>query len=203
MAVKALLAALLLAVLGAVPSAASAAGMSTDAWLSGVLGVPVSERADLVASGPGLVALDARGLGAYVPCAALTEARYRSQVLSAQRRPRDPDYAGVWFLHLHEHLHMLGDTACDFDADLEEGFTEAVTFDLWPAFAHRFLSPIAQRARFQPGAPYRAWVLAVRRASARATGAPWNSRAARLWRRQGLFLPRAELRSYYEAAAIA
>lgn len=81
-------------------------------------------------------------------------------------------------LHRNEHLNGTQD-----DRDLEEGITEAMTLDLAPAYARQV---VGRRIDFEDysGSIYDEIVLDIRGASSIATGRPWWSRAARLWRRE-------------------
>lgn len=83
---------------------------------------------------------------------------------------------------LHELLHQgfrsRWDQASPAERALEEGVVEAVAQDLMPAAARRFRLPAAA-----PGVVYPDRVRWVREASARATGRPWASYQARVWRR--------------------
>jgi hypothetical protein len=96
---------------------------------------------------------------------------------NAERTGLDPHRQGA--LVLHELLH--DNHAPDTPQALEEGIVEAVALDLYPAWA--------KWVGLRPGprdivsTSYPKELDAVRKASALATGKPWKSRDARLWRR--------------------
>lgn len=78
----------------------------------------------------------------------------------------------------HELAHRVF-SACDFDPYHEEGIVQAITFDLFPAWCRRFFV-ICEPLNL---AVYEKEVAYIRHQSARAVGAGWKTRAARLWRR--------------------
>lgn len=93
---------------------------------------------------------------------------------------------------LHEVLHQVGmDRGLEDGGEMhiEEGVVEAVTHDLRPAW----LARTTGRDLAVPVA-YPQWVASVRRASARATGRPWKSAAARHWRARLVAIAPAERR---------
>ena len=100
-----------------------------------------------------------------------------------------PAYAngspGAVYARQHELDHRPGNAACWGEAGsaeraLEEGLADAVAQDLMPAAMHRFAP---QWWGFVLESGYEQEVRNVRYASAAATGRPWRSREARLWRR--------------------
>lgn len=91
---------------------------------------------------------------------------------------------------LHEVLHQVAmrqGLEDGPDMATEEGVVEAVTHDLRPVWLKR----VRGQAVPVPVA-YPQWVATVRRASARATSAPWTSPAARAWRARVLATPPAQ-----------
>lgn len=82
------------------------------------------------------------------------------------------------FVVIHELVHR-GVESCVFDRFHEEGVTEAITIDLYPAWCRRFFG-ICARVESEA---YQEEVTYIRHQSARAVGAGWKTRAARLWRR--------------------
>lgn len=80
---------------------------------------------------------------------------------------------------LHELLHR-GVETCTFDRYLEEGITQALTLDLFPAWCLRLFGrcdPIGNEVAYTDEVTY------IRNQSGRATGGSWRARPARLWRR--------------------
>ena len=76
------------------------------------------------------------------------------------------------YILLHESLHTDG-------THEEEGIVDAFTWDLFPAWSYR-LTGVRQP---MAAAVYPSEVQAIRKASSLATGSPWRTRPARLWRR--------------------
>jgi hypothetical protein len=113
---------------------------------------------------------------------------------NAERTRLDPYRRGA--LVLHELLH--DNHAPTTPRHLEEGIVEAVALDLYPAWA--------KWVGLRPGprdivsTSYPKELDAVRKASALATGKPWKSRAARLWRRDLWRADAATRVAVYEAA---
>jgi len=90
-------------------------------------------------------------------------------------------------LALHETAHLVQfDTGSIYRSEgwQIEGYAEAVALDLHRPFLRRVLGRIPLEFGWTPPPvdEYHAWTVAVRRASAAATGGPWTAPAARWWR---------------------
>lgn len=83
---------------------------------------------------------------------------------------------------LHEVMHRWGGGSPfpEWARWVEHGLVEAVAEDLWPAFVFQLGG---RRGVQSPFTVHTDAVAHVRRASAVATGRPWRSREARVWRR--------------------
>lgn len=94
-------------------------------------------------------------------------------------RPWSPYCARVT---LHEILHRWdsGSAYPLWARWIEHGLVESVAEDLWPAWVFQ---TTGRRGVLSPFTVSGDAVLHVRRASVRATGRPWPSREARVWRR--------------------
>lgn len=162
----------------------------TAGWIEGVTRVELQDRrVELVDAFSVRADLAGDTAAAVVPWSGeRTEVRSlygpALQVIAERGRPWSPYVAR---LLIHELLHRLRDAAggdvsivTREDLRIEEGAVEALAADLWPAWTARFTG-----RRPAPWAPttYEEEVIAVRAASALATGHPWESRPARLWRR--------------------
>jgi len=89
----------------------------------------------------------------------------------------DDDY-GAAMVVLHELVHREPET-CVFDRFLAEGITQAITLDLFPAWCRKFFGVCNRLV----SSTYHEEVTYIRHQSARAVGAGWKTRAARIWRR--------------------
>ncbi len=108
----------------------------------------------------------------------LRPCQYALEVLGLQlRRPWSPDCARKL---LHEVLHDDEPSVTALDGWVEHGLVEALAEDFWPAYVWRMTG---RRDVLSPFTVHGDAVRVVRVASARATGSPWTSRAARVWRR--------------------
>ncbi|MBA3691485.1 MAG: hypothetical protein H0W82_08755, partial [Actinobacteria bacterium] len=147
---------------------------STDSWIASQLHVPVVHRADVMASAEQGVP----DYGGQVSCTDLTEVSYGLSVFDALADRRDPMFEDAWSIVLHEHLHRLLGHECvvfpDGELDtqwvfFEEGLTDAVRVDLFPAF---FRAEFGRRPDWPavPMGQYHGNVAAVRAASRYATG---------------------------------
>lgn len=173
-----------LALAGAVPVSAPASpgtvAARTEAWVESVLRVDLTDRPFVRASMEGC-----GGMTAPLGCDALA---YYDRVeigtepwvdiVRMERTRRDPWRRGQ--LLLHEILH--DDHALATPVGLEEGIAEAVSIDLYAAWG-RAMKLVSWPAEDVYSSSYPEELAAVRKASALATGRPWKSRAARLWRR--------------------
>jgi hypothetical protein len=151
----------------------------SEAFLERTLGVQIADRPVVLGTHdemetcggqPALAAL----MGGCAGLAYDDHIAVSAHVLSGLEN-REPWALGVIF---HEQGHRTDDLP-----GLDEGIVQALTADLCPSLAS-FLW--GKRGACEYGV-YPDEVRAVRVASARATGEPWRSRAARMWRR-GLWL---------------
>lgn len=164
--------------------AGTAYAHETAAWVEQATGVPVPrrtvffvdaftspglEQAEAIVTGPGGDRIEYR-----------RGCRYALETLGLRRgRPWSPYCARAT---LHEVLHRW-DTGSPFPLWarwVEHGLVEAVAEDLWPAFVYQRTGRRDVLSPFTVHGDAVAW---VRRASSRATGRPWPSREARVWRR--------------------
>lgn len=87
---------------------------------------------------------------------------------------------------LHETLHTDEVERDQLGSWVEHGLVEALAEDLWPAYTWQLGR---RRDVLSPFTVHGDAVRVVRVASARATGQPWTSRAARVWRRSVWAMP--------------
>lgn len=157
---------------GAGAATAPTAQESSDdvaAWVSSTLLIPVKARPVVVRQ------LEHGHDGEYDPA---------TDVVTLAPASAQPTTLGL-YVQLHELLHKP-DTAAGCYRE-EEAIVDALTRDLAPALVWRTLGvPMGQPVQTvydQRGPNGEPSVGDVRAASAAATGQPWRSREARLWRR--------------------
>lgn len=145
----------------------------TDAWLEATLGVAIPDRPVFEITGAAAQECECRAQ-AWDDRLEFTPSVWNG-LASLDHEP--VDYSADGQALLHETLHTADGMTITNPA-LEEGVVDALALDLYPAWGK------AMGVYVWPTAPnYPAEVRLVRTASARATGTPWRSRAARLWRR--------------------
>jgi hypothetical protein len=169
---------LLIAVALAGSAAAAPAELAarTETWVEATLGVDIPDRPLTLADTAGCGGTDtALGCDAI----AWTDRIEVTPLIwirldNAERDRRDRHGAGATVIHELLHGRSPGT-----ERALEEGIAEALAHDLYPAWAKAF----GVRYAGAPTVVAMHEVDAVRKASALATGKPWKSRDARLWRR--------------------
>jgi hypothetical protein len=165
----------------------------TEVWLERTLGVELPSRPIVESE---LDACVERGIS----CSAIASAdrielhpTLYADLVRADERRRDGYGTGATLIH--EMLHSDRDLE---RTDLAEGIVEAVAKDLYLPWARAM--GLERWHWFPAESPYFDELVAVRKASARATGKPWTSRAARLWRRDLWRADAATRVAVYEAA---
>lgn len=114
-----------------------------------------------------------------------TEAKILPEMLWSWGRAATGTPPGPWTNDavatvMHELAHRAPLT-WSFDPYLEEGATEAIVADLLPSCSKRTLGYVIHYSQVLPS--YQEQVAFIRSRSARAVGAGWRTRPARLWRR--------------------
>lgn len=157
---------------------------STAAWVEQATGAPVQRRTAYFVdafTSPGLEAAAAIVTGERGERIEFARGcQFAIERLGMRRgRPWSPYCARAT---LHEVLHSW-DTGSPFPLWarwVEHGLVEAMAEDLWPAFVYQ---QTGRRGVLSPFTVHGDAVAWVRRASIAATGRPWPSREARIWRR--------------------
>jgi hypothetical protein len=174
------IAVLAIAMSGSAAAAPADLAARTETWVERTLRVEIPDRPlmAMTNSGCGGVVTDMLGCDAvaYHDRIEVTPEVWW-EIDNLERTGLDPYRRGA--LVLHELLH--DNHAADTPRELEEGVVEAVALDLYPAWAKAMGLRPAPRDIVSTSYPVERD--AVRKASALATGKPWKSRAARLWRR--------------------
>jgi hypothetical protein len=158
----------------------------SEAWVSARVGEPVPDRPfvadaalldEVCQPGRTLHPSAAGNCGAVADADVVTFRPWVIRELARMGRTRGDWWLapGVAALVVHEQLHVPGRDR----ARLDEGVVEALAIDLAPAWARQVAGI---RLPYLPAPGYAAEVNVVRKASARATGGSWRSRAARHWR---------------------
>jgi len=156
----------------------------TAAWVEKATGAPVQRRTAFFVESfdyPGL-----EHAGAIVTGPGGERIEFRSNCEHAltvlgMRRGR-PFSAYCARVALHETLHTwdTGSAFPEWARWIEHGLVEAVAEDLWPAWVFQ---TTGRRGVQSPFTVHTDAVAHARRASGLATGRPWTSREARVWRR--------------------
>ena len=152
----------------------------TEVWLEGTLGVDLPDKPVMPLNAASCTAAGAGSFGcvgaAYHDRIELHPDVWRN-LTRVDEKGRDGWGDGGTLLH--ELLHTERDDATP--VALGEGIVEAVAKDLYLPWTRAMRLTVWN---WQPTlSPYERELAAVRKASALATGKPWKSRAARLWRR--------------------
>jgi hypothetical protein len=182
------------------PAAASPADLAarTDAWLERTLGAELTDKQVEPLNAASCAAAENAGQFGCVGAAYRDRIELHPDVWRNITRIDETgrDGWGEGATLLHELLHTERDDATP--VALGEGIVEAVAKDLYLPWTRGMRLTVWNWDPILT--PYPAEVAAVRKASALATGKPWKSRAARLWRRD-LWRMDAESRvAVYEAA---
>lgn len=173
--------AFLIAMVGQAAAAPGDLAARTETWMERTLGVELPARPLVAAdiSTCGGVATDIGGCEAVAFGDRIEVGPETWRDIEVVERTGIDRYRRGQLL-LHELLH--DDHAAWTPTDLEEGIVEAVSQDLYAAWGKAMGLREWSRADVNTSS-YPAQLAAVRKASALATGVPWKSRAARLWRR--------------------